>query len=57
MVLDVEIKSLAKINLEVLDISEIKKIKKLASHKELNIFYDRNEIIVALCNRVLELLK
>lgn len=46
-----------KFNLENLDLQEIKKIKSLASLDELNIFYDRNKIIVALCNKLLELLK
>jgi|TARA_R110000851_G_scaffold329628_1_gene501690 hypothetical protein len=43
-------------NLENLDLQEIKKIKALASVDELNIFYDRNKIIVALCNKLLNLL-
>ena len=43
-----------KINLDNLDQKEIKKIKSLASLDELNIFYDRNKIIVALCNKLLE---
>jgi|TARA_R100001163_G_C5058206_1_gene194806 hypothetical protein len=46
-----------KFNLEKLDLEEIKKIKSLASLDELNIFYDRNKIIVALCNKLLELIK
>jgi hypothetical protein len=46
-----------KFNLENLDPQEVKKIKSLASLHELNIFYDRNEIIVALCNKLLELMK
>jgi hypothetical protein len=46
-----------KFNLKELDLKEIKKIKSLASLDELNIFYDRNKIIVALCNKILELLK
>jgi|TARA_R100001443_G_scaffold116736_1_gene138263 hypothetical protein len=46
-----------KFNLENLDLQEIKKIKSLASLDELNIFYDRNKIIVALCNKLLELIK
>jgi len=44
-------------DLKNLDLQEIKKIKSLAGLNELNIFYDRNKIIVALCNKVLELLK
>ena len=44
-------------NLENLDLQEIKKIKSLAGLDELNIFYDRNKIIVALCNKILELMK
>jgi hypothetical protein len=44
-------------NLENLDLQEIKKIKSLAGLDELNIFYDRNKIIVALCNKILELIK
>ena len=43
-----------KINLEKLDYQEIQKIKSLALLNELNIFYDRNKIIVALCNKILE---
>jgi len=46
-----------KFNLKELDLQEIKKIKSLASLDELNIFYDRNKIIVALCNKILELMK
>jgi len=54
MVLDLEMKKLTKIDLENLTIFEIKKIKSLASLDELNIFFDRNKIIVALCNKLLE---
>jgi len=43
-----------KINLENLNTQEIQKIKSLALLNELNIFYDRNRIIVALCNKLLE---
>ena len=46
-----------KLDLKNLDEKEIKKIKSLASLDELNIFYDRNKIIVALCNKLLELEK
>tara|TARA_R110000765_G_scaffold65900_1_gene127745 strand:+ start:1083 stop:1238 length:156 start_codon:yes stop_codon:yes gene_type:complete len=46
-----------KFDLNNLDLQEIKKIKSLAGLNELNIFYDRNKIIVALCDKVLELLK
>ena len=43
-----------KINLENLNTQEIQKIKSLALLNELNIFYDRNRIIVALFNKLLE---
>jgi hypothetical protein len=46
-----------KFNLKELDLQEIKKIKSLASLDELNIFYDRNKIIVALCRKLLELME
>tara|TARA_R110000796_G_scaffold44086_6_gene107815 strand:+ start:2571 stop:2726 length:156 start_codon:yes stop_codon:yes gene_type:complete len=46
-----------KFDLKNLDLEEIKKIKSLAALSELNIFYDRNKIIMALCDKVLELLK
>jgi hypothetical protein len=45
---------IVQINLENLNISEVKKIKKLAAVDELNVFYDRNGIIVALCNKILK---
>ena len=43
-----------KINLENLGNQEIQKIKSMALLNELNIFYDRNKIIVALCNELLK---
>ena len=46
-----------KFNLEDLDIKEVEKIKSLAGLDELNIFYDRNKIIVALCNKLLYYMK
>ena len=45
-----------KFDLKNLDLQEIKKIKSLAGLEELNIFHDRNKIIVALCNKLLSLL-
>tara|TARA_R100000008_G_scaffold86657_1_gene80682 strand:+ start:1175 stop:1345 length:171 start_codon:yes stop_codon:yes gene_type:complete len=55
MVLAVEMKE--KLDLENLDEEEIKKIKSLAGLDQLNIFYDRNKIIVALCKKLLKFLK
>ena len=55
MVLALEMKKA--IDLDNLDEKEIKKIKSLAGLDELNIFYDRNKIIVALCKKLLELMK
>jgi hypothetical protein len=46
-----------KIDLENLNLEEIKKIKSMAGLGELNIFFDRNKIIVALCRRLIKLLK
>lgn len=43
-----------KFNLEDLNIEEVEKIRSLACLDELNIFYDRNKIIVALCNELLK---
>jgi hypothetical protein len=56
LALEIQMKN-KEFDLKNLDLQEIKKIKSLASLNELNIFYDRNKIIVALCNKVLELLK
>jgi len=56
LALEVQMKN-KEFDLKNLDLQEIKKIKSLASLNELNIFYDRNKIIVALCNKALELLK
>ena len=46
-------KKTKKMDLKKLDEKEIKKIKSMASTDELNIFYDRNKIIVALCEKLL----
>ena len=51
---DGKIEKIKKLDLENLDEKEIKKIKSLACLNELNIFYDRNRIIIALCNKILE---
>ena len=50
-------KKTEKIYLDNLTVIEIKKIKSMASLGELNIFFDRNRIIVALCKKLLNLLK
>jgi hypothetical protein len=50
-------KKTEKIDLDNLTVKEIKKIKSMASLDELNIFFDRNKIIVALCKKLLNLLK
>ena len=57
MVLILGIEQIKHLDLENLDEKEIKKIKSLACLNELNIFYDRNKIIIALCDMILERFK
>ena len=57
MVLILGIEQIKHLDLENLDEKEIKKIKSLACLNELNIFYDRNKIIIALCDKILERFK
>ena len=38
-----------------LDKEKVIVVKRMAGLDELNIFYDRNKIIVALCNKILEM--
>ena len=44
-----------KVDFENLNKEKIKIIESMASVNELNIFYDRNKIIVALCSKLLEI--
>ena len=50
-------KKLVGLDLDNLDVEELKKIRTMARLKKFNVFYDVNKIIVALADRLIKLLE
>ena len=50
-------KKLVGLDLETLDVEEVKKIRSMARLEKFNVFYDANKIIAALADRIVKLLE